>query len=96
MRTITDPVRTYAPGVRIDWTRGVIELDARVVLREGLLELFACSPRTREHESIFVVPAQPRRIYEALGLIGMEPGSPVRYDPERDKSDLELGIWNAR
>lgn len=85
-RIAADPVRTYAPGVRIDWARRVVELDARVVLREGLLELFSCSPQTREHESIFVVPAQPRRIYEALGLIGLEPGKPVRYDAERDQS----------
>ena len=30
----------FAPGVTIDWERMQVELAARVVLREGLLELF--------------------------------------------------------
>ncbi len=73
-------VREYAPGVLIDWASLQVELDARVVLREGLLELFACSPRTREHESIVVVRARPLHIYQAMGLIGLSPGQPVTYD----------------
>ncbi len=70
----------YAPGVRIDWGRRRVEIAAKVVLREGPLELFACSPQTREHESIVVVTARPLRIYEALGLIGLNAGRPTRYD----------------
>ncbi|HEY3242716.1 MAG TPA: YdjY domain-containing protein [Phycisphaerae bacterium] len=73
-------VADFAPGVRINWERRQVELQARVVLREGLLELFACSPQTREHESIVVVRARPLRIFEALGLVGLTPGAPVRFD----------------
>ncbi|MFQ5590549.1 MAG: YdjY domain-containing protein [Phycisphaerae bacterium] len=75
-------VREYAPGVRIDWDRQVVEVDASVVLRSGALELLACSPQTREHESILVVRARPFHIYQAMGLIGLEPGSPHRYEPQ--------------
>ena len=75
-----DRIVPYAPGIRINWTRSIVELDARVVMRQGPLELFACAPHTREHEAIVVVSARPRRIYEALGLIGLEPGAPVGYD----------------
>ncbi len=78
-------VRAFAPGVRIDWSRRRVELDAQVVLRRGPLELLACSPQTREHESIFVVKARPQRVYQAMGLIGLEPGSPVRYDETHDR-----------
>jgi len=70
----------FVPGVRIDWARGAVELDAKVVLRSGPLELIACSPRTREHESIFVTRAKPAQVYQAMGLAGLVPGSPVRYD----------------
>ncbi len=70
----------YAPHLRIDWHKRRVEVDGRVVLREGMLELFACSPHTREHESIVVVEARPLRIYEALGLLGINPGHPIRYD----------------
>ena len=72
----------YAPGLRIDWGRRRVELDGKVCLREGMLELFACSSRTREHESIVVVHAQPQRVFEAIGLLGAEPGHPVRFDED--------------
>jgi hypothetical protein len=72
--------KEFAQGVRIDWQTRAVEVDAKVVLREGPLELLACSPQTREHESIFSVAARPLHIFQALGLLGMEPGSPVRYD----------------
>lgn len=75
----------YAPGLRIDWTHRRVEVDGEVVLREGALELFACTAHSREHESIVVVRPRPLRIYEALGLIGLDPGHPVRYDPKTEK-----------
>jgi hypothetical protein len=80
----TDHPKDFAPGVRINWHRGEIELDAVVVLREGPLELLACSPHTREHESILAVKARPMHVFQAMGLLGWQPGSPVRYE---DKSD---------
>ncbi len=69
----------FAPGVRIDWQQRRVEVDAEVVLREGMLELLACSPNTKEHESILRVHARPLHIYQAMGLIGLEPGTPARY-----------------
>ena len=70
----------YAPNVRIDWGNRRVEVDGEICLREGMLELLVCSPNTREHESIISSPARPLRIYEALGLIGVAPGHPLRYD----------------
>ncbi|UCC31049.1 MAG: hypothetical protein JSU86_01990 [Phycisphaerales bacterium] len=75
----------FAPGVRIDWERRVVEVDAEIVLRKGPLELLACSSHTREHESILVVRARPMNIFQAMGLIGLQPGSPVRYDEEQGR-----------
>ncbi len=75
----------FAPGVRIDWGQRIIEVDAEIVLRKGPLELLACSPHTREHESILVVRARPMHIFQAMGLIGLEPGSPARYDDKQDR-----------
>lgn len=77
--------KPFSPGVRIDWGRRHVEVDAEVVLRKGPLELLACSPRTREHESILVVHARPRDIYQAMGLIGLEPGSPARFDEANNR-----------
>ncbi|MEK6799981.1 MAG: YdjY domain-containing protein [Planctomycetota bacterium] len=79
-------IKDFAPGVHIDWANRAVEIDARVVLRSGPLELLACSPKTREHESILVVDARPLHVYQALGLIGLAPGSPSRFDEASRKS----------
>ncbi|RME40532.1 MAG: hypothetical protein D6788_03095, partial [Planctomycetota bacterium] len=81
----------YAPGIRVDWRQRRVEVEAEVVLREGALELLACSPQTREHESVFVVRARPIRLFQAMGLIGLEPGRPVRYDAKTDRLDPPTG-----
>jgi hypothetical protein len=75
----------FSPGILIDWGEKVVELEAAVVLRQGMLELFACTPHTREHESIVVVQGRPLHIFQAMGLIGLEPGAPVRYDEEKQE-----------
>ncbi len=77
--------KPFQPGIRIDWLHNRVELDAKVVLRKGALELLVCSPGTREHESILVCPAKPSAIYQALGLIGLTPGHPVSYDPKAEQ-----------
>ncbi|MCH7873003.1 MAG: hypothetical protein IID33_15010 [Planctomycetes bacterium] len=75
----------FGPGVRIDWQKRLVELDAEVVLRQGPLELLACSPQTREHESILRVHAKPLHVYQAMGLIGLTPGSPMKFDKRRKR-----------
>ena len=78
-------IRPFQPGVFIDWTQQAVEIEARVVLREGPLELLACSPQTREHESILVVSARPLHIFQAMSLAGLQQGAPARYDEKLDR-----------
>lgn len=75
----------FAPGVRIDWQHRRVELDAEIVLRKGALELFACSPHSREHESILRVRARPLHVFQAMGLIGLTPGAPARYESKGER-----------
>lgn len=70
----------FGPGIRIDWKKRLVEVDAEVVLRKGSLELLVCSPQTREHESILRIHAKPLHVYQAMGLIGLTPGSPMKFD----------------
>jgi len=70
----------FQPHVRIDYGRRQVEVDGEVVLREGQLELFACSPGTREYESIVRLNTRPVVIFQALGLLGLEPGRPLRLN----------------
>src|SRR5690606_38100667 len=78
------------PGIRFDWSRREVLADATVVLREGLIELFACSPRQREHEAIVRMEARPLHLYQALGLIGIRPGHPIRFN-EQDEIETATG-----
>src|SRR5262249_54255169 len=48
--------------------------------RDQALELFACTGGAKAHESIVGLAARPLHIYQALGLIGFEPGAPGWYD----------------
>lgn len=73
-------IKNFAPGVRIDWERKAVEVDAKVVLTEGPLELVLCTVGSKEHESILATSARPRDIFQAMGLVGLEPGKPVRWD----------------
>lgn len=75
------PNQTHAlPHVAIDRQHRYVDLDATVNLREGgWLELLACTPQTRTHESILVVHAKPSHIHLALQLLNLQPGAPMRW-----------------
>ncbi len=67
-----------ARNLRVDRVAGYVEVDATVVLRDApWLELLACTPGSREHESILTVAAKPSEIHLALLILGLEPGHPM-------------------
>ncbi len=72
-------LRPFQPGVWIDWARREVRVEARVVLRAGTLEFLACWSG-REHESIVRCVPAAAHVYQALGLIGLTPGHPPRWD----------------
>ncbi len=81
------------PHVRVDRRRRHVDLDATVVFDTRFdaaaqstddrpagvwLELVACTPNTREYESLLAVRARPSHIHQALLMIGLDPGAPMR------------------
>jgi hypothetical protein len=83
----------FGPGLRIDYRVPQVEIDSEVVLRKGALELFAYSraPVPKEHESILRTDVKCDRIFQALGLIGLRPGRPMRYDMATKTVELPTG-----
>ena len=65
------------PGVKINPDEWCVDVDSRVCLKEGLLELIACTKDTKEHESIIMIEAKPSHVHTALLLLGAKPGSPA-------------------
>jgi len=85
-QTATDSVerpdgQEAMPHVRVDRVGRFVDVDASVNLREAdWLELLACTPDSRTHESILVTEAQPSHIHLGLVMLGLEPGSPMRWE----------------
>ncbi|MGI9456213.1 MAG: YdjY domain-containing protein [Aeoliella sp.] len=61
-----------------DW----VIVDGRVSLRRGVLEMFACTKNTKEHESIVAVDSKAFVLHAALLAAGAEPGGPVEFTPK--------------
>lgn len=80
-----------------------IEIRAWTCLEAGYLEQIACSPGTREHESLVVIRAKPSQIHAALLMAGFESGRPGQweFDPETqaltltDPRGSEIDVWFA-
>lgn len=54
----------------------------KVCLREGQLEMFACTRGTKEHESVVSVPVEANVVHSALLAAGAEPGRTAQFEPE--------------
>lgn len=76
-------------SIQINREEGYVDVDAKVCLRSGeFLEMFMCTPDTREHESILVTDAKPSMMHFALLLLGEQPGKPLKYDMDFDPPKL--------
>ena len=71
------------PGITLNLSERAVDVNATVCLREGLLELVACTQGSKEHESIVSIAGRPIHIHTALLLFGARPGTPaLRMAPE--------------
>jgi len=75
----TKAVPAGLPHLRIDMKKRTVEMDCRVALTEGSLELLVCMPQTKEHETILVTDAKPSHLHAALLALGLRPGKPAHW-----------------
>lgn len=68
--------------VLIDRQQRKLILKTKVVLTAGLLEMLLCKAQTKEHESILAIDSDAYVIHAGLLALGVEPGTPVKYQPE--------------
>lgn len=68
--------------VWVDPKQGVVLIDGQVSLRRGMLEMFACTRNTKEHESVVSANTEAFLVHTALLTLGAEPGTPVQFVPE--------------
>ncbi len=82
-------LREIFPHVRVDVAARVVEFDGSICADTThpqtpivYLEVLACRPDSREHESLVVSPAMPSHVHAALLLAGFEPGRPGSWSFE--------------
>lgn len=80
------------PGVAIHLPERYIDIDGRICLDKGMLELVACAKGSKEHESIVAVEARPMHIHTALLLIGAEAGNPATRRRSLDKDQRWIDV----
>lgn len=66
----------------LDPARKELVVGGTIALAEGVIEVFACPKGSKEHESIVATRCPARLVHAGLLALGMEPGSPVSFDPE--------------
>jgi hypothetical protein len=68
--------------VWVDAAEKTVMIDGQVSLREGMLEMFACTRNTKEHESVVSANTKAYVVHAALLSLGAEPGHPALWVPE--------------
>jgi hypothetical protein len=80
-----DPVgaRRLSPRypIWVDMKEKTVIVDGQVCLREGMLEMFACTRNTKEHEAIVSAETKAYLVHAALLSLGAEAGHPAQFQP---------------
>ena len=64
-------------GVRFLPGEQRLEIAGWVNMQNGLIEVFACAPQGKTHESVVVLDCVPSGLHAGLLALGLEPGSPA-------------------
>jgi hypothetical protein len=82
--------------VWVDTKEKTVIIDGQVSLREGMLEMFACTRNTKEHESVVSANTKAYIVHAALLSLGAEPGHPAQWMPEYkppEGTEIEITVF---
>jgi len=82
--------------VWLDPQAKAVIVDGHISLRQGMLEMFACTRNTKEHESIVSANTKAYLVHAGLLSLGAEPGHPVQflqqYVPPSGRWMFDIGL----
>ncbi|NQT18883.1 MAG: hypothetical protein HQ592_04200 [Planctomycetes bacterium] len=80
------------PPIRLDKENKTIEIDGRICIKDGPLELFACTEGGKEHEAVVALKGEPWQLHLSLILLGLKPGGGPEYqgDPTKPYGDTVI------
>jgi hypothetical protein len=67
-------------GVILDEKAQTVTVSGMAHLQRGPIELVACAPGGRMHETLFVLECEPSSLNAAFVALGLEPGQAARYE----------------
>jgi hypothetical protein len=82
--------------VWVDPKEKAVIIDGQISLREGMLEMFACTRNTKEHESIVSANTKAYIVHAALLSLGAEAGHPAQWVPEYKPpagTEIEITVY---
>lgn len=81
--------------VEVDPKRRALRADGRVNMREGMVEVLACTPYGKTHESVLVLNAQPLHFQLGLLLLGFRAGRnpAVKAENDRRPEGDQVEVW---
>ncbi len=78
----------------LDPREKAVLVDGQICLREGMLEMFACTRNTKEHEAIVSANTKAYLVHAALLSLGAEVGHPVQFQPSyRPAAGTEIEVF---
>ena len=80
------------PDLVINFQERCVDLEGSVCLDEGMLELVACTRKSKEHESIVAIEARPMHIHTALLLLGANNGNPAMRKPVDEEETRWMSV----
>ncbi len=95
-------MKRLMPGydVWIDPANKRVVLDGTVCLREGQLEMFACTKGTKEHESVVAADTKAYAVHAGLLAVGAQVGTPAQFQPTYKPatgSEIDISvIWTDK
>lgn len=75
-KKLPDPDKVW-----VDRKNHLVYVDGYISLREGFLEMFACTAGTKEHESVVAVESRAATVHAGLLAVGAVDGDPVQHRP---------------
>jgi hypothetical protein len=75
----------HLPHVEIDARNRQVRVECEVIRVEMLLEFFCVVAGGPEHETVLRTQAKASHVHLGLLMLGLKPGSPVRFSPAADR-----------
>jgi hypothetical protein len=80
-------------GVKLDRKTSQIHVGGWVNMQKGLIEVLACTPEGKTHESALALECVPSALNAAFLALGYKPGRPVTYGTERYELPKGDPVW---